>query len=358
MNGLADLINRTREWSFADDLYEVHARVGADWQAFRNARMFITGATGFIGRWLLETLRHADAVEQLGVEVTILTRDPEAFARKAPNLAEWSRLSVLRGDVKSFAFPEGECTHVVHAATEASAELNTNNPRAMFDTVVAGARRVLDFAVEKKAARVLNLSSGAVYGPQPWEVEHVTEDWRGSPDCTNPVNAYAEGKRAAEMLCAIYGKQFGLHITSARIFAVLGPYLPLDTHFAAGNFLRDAMAGRKIVVQSDGRACRSYIYAGDLAAALWVMLARGPAGRAFNLGSEEVVSIRELAERVAAVLGSAGHEVLGRPDVGWNPGRYAPDMSAFTAEFGPAQRVSLEEAILRTARWNGWTPCP
>lgn len=358
MNGRAALLAKTGNWSLADDLAEVHARVGDDWRALRDARLFITGATGFIGRWLLETLRYADAAENLGVRVTILSRDPETFARKAPDLAAWPRLTVLRGDVKTFDFPEGESTHVIHAATDASAELNDNNPRAMFDTVVAGARRVFDFAVEAKAGRLLHLSSGAVYGPQPWELELVPEDWRGGPDCANPVNAYAEGKRAAEMLGAIYGKQFGLHITTARIFAVLGPYLPLDTHFAAGNFLRDGMAGRKIVVKSDGRACRSYIYAADLAAALWLMLARGPAGRAFNLGSEDVVSIRELAERVATTLGGAGHEVLGRPDACWNPGRYAPDMSAFTAEFGPAQSVSLEEAILRTARWNGWTPWP
>jgi dTDP-glucose 4,6-dehydratase len=358
MNARAALLAKTSRWRFADDLAEVHARVGADWRAFKGARLFITGATGFIGRWLLETLRYADAAEALGVGATLLTRDPQAFARKAPELAAWPRLTVLRGDVKTFDFPEGEYTHVIHAATEASAALNANDPLAMFDTVVAGARRVFDFAVERKVARLLNLSSGAVYGPQPWEVALVAESWRGGPDCANPVNAYGEGKRAAEMLGAIYGKQFGLPVSTARIFAVLGPYLPLDTHFAAGNFLRDAMAGRKIVVQSDGRACRSYIYAGDLAAALWLMLARGPAGRAFNLGSEDVVSIRELAERVAATLGGAGYEVLGRPDAGWNPGRYAPDMRAFTAEFGPAQSVSLEEAILRTARWNGWTPCP
>jgi NAD dependent epimerase/dehydratase family len=103
--------------------------------------------------------------------------------------------------------------------------------------------------------RVLNLSSGAVYGQQPFDFEHISEDWRGAPDCRRTINAYAEGKRAAEMLCAIYEKQFGLNITTTRTFALLGPYLSLDTHFAAGNVICDTIGERKLLCKVVGLLC-------------------------------------------------------------------------------------------------------
>jgi len=339
-----------------DDLASVYSRIGDDWEALRGARLFITGATGFIGRWLLESLRHADATAGLNISVTILTRSPDRFYNKAAELARWDRLRIIAGDICTFAFPDGEFTHLIHAATDANADLNNNNPRAMFDTIVLGTRHALDFAATKNVGRVLHLSSGGIYGRQPWDITHVRENWTEAPDCTNPVNTYGEGKRAAEMLCSIYGKQFGLEISIARIFSLLGPHLPLDLHFAAGNFIRDAMAGKKITVNGDGRPCRSYLYAADLAVALWRMLVRGPAGKAYNVGSAEAVSIKHLAETVAATIGTQGCEILGQPDTGWNPGRYVPDMNNFNEEFGPVQSVTLEQAIRRTAIWNGWKP--
>jgi dTDP-glucose 4,6-dehydratase len=187
-------------------------------------------------------------------------------------------------------------------------------------------------------------------------MEYVKEDWFGAPDCRRAVNAYGEGKRAAEMLCAIYEKQFGLSVTTARIFALIGPYLSIDSHFAAGNFIRDAIAGKKIIVQSSGSAVRSYLYIADLTAQLWRLLLRGEAGQAYNLGSSEGISIKDLAEKVATLLGREPCEILGKEDQGWNPGRYVPDVSLAENSFGFRQQTSLDEAIVRTAVWNGWKP--
>jgi dTDP-glucose 4,6-dehydratase len=224
----------------------------------------------------------------------------------------------------------------------------------MFDTVVTGTRHVLDLAVANRVRRMLFLSSGAVYGAQPPDIMHVAEDWTGGPDCRDPGNTYAEAKRAAEMLCAIASKKHNLNVATARIFAVLGPLLPLDTHFAAGNFIRDALAGRRITVQGAGTAVRSYLYAADLAAWLWRILLAAPARATYNVGSEHAVSIADLARRTADLLGEAGHEVLGRPDPGWNPGRYVPSTAAIRRDLGVFESVSLDEAIRRTAIWNGW----
>ncbi len=339
-------------WTFADDLDAIVS--GLDWSGLKGARLFFTGGTGFIGRWMLEGLREADLRLGLGCEVTILTRDPSAFAAKAPHLAVHPGFRFVAGDVLTMAADGERYTHILHAATDASAALNEHDPRRMFDTVVDGTRRALDFAVASKAERMLFFSSGAVYGAQPWELTHVGEDWRGAPDPLDPRGAYAEGKRAAEMLCAIAGKQSGLDVLTARIFTLLGPLLSLDTHFAAGNFIRDALAGRTITVQGAGTAVRSYLYAADCARWLWAILLRGQAGAAYNVGSEGAVSIAELAARVSTVLGGGAPEILGRPDPGWNPGRYVPSTERARVDLGLESTIGLDEAIRRTAIWNGW----
>lgn len=353
-NSIASAPVLNQPWSLEHDLDNVLQQTAAVWPELRGARLFITGGTGFIGCWLLESLRHADQRLNLGVHATVLTRNPQAFQHKAPHLADYPGFQFIAGDVCDFETPKGEFTHLIHAATDASAQLNETDPRRMFDTVIQGTRRALDFAVEKSVGRVLFLSSGAVYGQQPWEMERVAENWIGSPSCTDPRAAYAEGKRAAEMLCAIYQKQFGINIATARIFALLGPYLSLDIHFAAGNFIRDAMQGKPVIVTGNGLPCRSYLYASDLTVWLWHMLVRAEPGKPYNVGSDESVSIRDLAERVSHVLGHGEYQILGSQDKGWNLGRYVPDTSLIGLDLGLHRTVSLDEAIRRTALWHGW----
>lgn len=336
------------------DLHSVFTALQPSWAGLAGARIFMTGGTGFIGRWMLEALRDADLRLGLNCDVTVLTRDPAAFAAKAPQLAGHPHFHFVPGDVLGLEPTGAGYSHVIHAATDASADLNENDPRRMFDTVVTGTRRALDFALAQGKPRFFFLSSGAVYGAQPWELTHVGEDYRGGPDPRDPRAAYAEGKRAAEMLCAIYTKQFGLDIVNARIFALLGPLLSLDIHFAAGNFIRDAMAGRIVSVQSAGTPERSYLYAADLTIWLWSILLRAPSNSVYNVGSEAAISIADLARKTAAVLGGPGAEILWQEDRGWNPGRYVPSTERIRTDLGVDMQTNLDEAIRRTAIWNGW----
>lgn len=344
----------TKHAILEEDLAAIVDRVGSSWKELHGARIFFTGATGFIGRWMLESLRRADEVHGLDLSVTLLTRDPERFMSGYPELARYPAFHAVRGDVLSLAPDGGAYTHVIHAATDASADLNENDPLRMFDTIVAGTRNTLEFARAAGVKRYYFLSSGAVYGAQPWSVERVAEDFMGGPDISTHRSSYGEGKRAAEMLCTIYRKQFGMDIVGARIFALLGPMLNLDIHFAAGNFIRDAMARRKITILSDGRAERSYLYAADLTEWLWAILLRAAPGANYNVGSEETVSIADLARRTSDVLGGNGYEILGQPDSGWNPGRYVPCTAKIRRELGLTAQTGLDEAIRRTAAWNGW----
>ena len=127
--------------------------------------------------------------------------------------------------------------------------------------------------------RFLLTSSGGVYGPQPPDMKYMPESHNGMPDPLNPAHAYSVAKRCAEHLCALYRDQHGLEPVIARCFAFVGRDLPLDVHFAIGNFIRDALYSREIVVSGDGSAIRSYMDQRDLAA--WLLgLDRARTGRA------------------------------------------------------------------------------
>jgi len=342
------------EYGLKEDLEDILDATGTVWRDLKGARLFITGGTGFIGCWLLESLVYADRRLKLGLNATVLTRDPDAFRQKAPHLVDSSAIQLLKGNVLELPEVPGSYSHVIHAATEASAQLLRSDPLCMFDTIVLGTRNILDWASATSAERVLFTSSGAVYGRQPWELERIPDDWIGAPDCSSPLAAYAEGKRAAENLCSIFSEQRGLPVAIARCFAFVGPYLPLDIHFAIGNFIRDAMAGGPVIVNGDGTPYRSYLYASDLTVWLWHLLVRGTPALPVNVGSEESVTITELAACVARTLGDVGYRILGTPKDGDRPERYVPATERARLSLKLEQRISMVEGIRRTARWHGY----
>jgi dTDP-glucose 4,6-dehydratase len=163
--------------------------------------------------------------------------------------------------------------------------------------------------------------------------------------------AYARGKRAAEELCREACGRGGLAATIARCFAFVGPYLPLNGHFAIGNFIRDALAGGPIRVQGDGTPLRSYLYAADLTIWLWTILFRGAPARPYNVGSSQGLTIRDLAERAGSLFGVPVC-VSQEPTPGQMASRYVPDTERARMELGLEVWVPLEGAIRKTARWN------
>lgn len=336
----------------ADDLDAVLTLTEGVWDDLRGARLFLTGGTGFFGCWLLETALWANDRLALGLKIVALTRDPAAFARKAPPLAAHPALTLWAGDVREFKFPEGRFTHIVHAATDSDTAKIVAEPLETLETVVQGTRRVLDFAAQAGARGVLLTSSGAVYGRQPPELTHVGEDYAGAPDVRGAAAAYGEGKRVSEMLGAIYARQHGLEVVLTRPFAFLGPYLPLGGHYAVGNFLGDGLRGEPLQIGGDGTPLRSYLYASDLAVWLWTLLQRGQSLRPYNIGSEEALSIEDLAQLVAAQFGGLPVEIARVPVPGQAPEQYVPSTQRAQNELGLRQTVSLSEALQKTIHWH------
>ncbi len=332
----------------ADDLQRCHDLLGlTSWRALANKRVFITGGTGFVGKWLLATLLDADIKLGLNCQITVLSRDPSAFLQQWPALTE--RVKWIKGDVRDFPIGMDRFDVIVHAATDVATHAS---PEDVFLTCVDGTRRVLTLARQCGAEKLLLVSSGAVYGPIPSAMKHVPESHTGGPDPLQRNSAYGEGKRAAEWLVAQAGGNL-LEVKIARVFAVVGPHLPLDKHFAIGNFLQAAIAGEAIVIQGDGTPYRSYLYAADMAAWLWAVLLRGNSGRAYNVGSEEGISIESLAHCVCATLDKPPNiNVLQQAKPGSAGTHYVPDTSRARTDLGLPLALSLHDAILRTAQWH------
>jgi dTDP-glucose 4,6-dehydratase len=323
----------------ASDLDHILSHTETMWPDARGERFFLTGGTGFVGAWLMESLLWANRRLNLRISATVLTRDPAAFERRSPHLACDPAVSLIAGDAASFAFPTASFPLMVHAAT-------------------ASAGRVLEFARRSGVQRFLFTSSGAVYGKQPAAMTHIPEDYPGSPLTTGANSDYAQAKRASEFLCLGAGQACGFHVFVARLFAFVGPYLPLDANFAVGNFIRDVLAGGPVRILGDGTPFRSYLYAADLAIWLWTILLRGPSSRVYNVGSEEAIRIAALAARVTSALDSKSPiSVAQRPQPGIPAERYIPSTVRARTELGLEQTVSLDEGIRRTAAYAGGTAC-
>jgi nucleoside-diphosphate-sugar epimerase len=334
------------------DLDHILAHTQNLWPELRGAGIFITGGTGFFGTWLLNTLSWANEKLDLKMEGVVLTRNADAFRIKAPELANQPWLRFHSGDINTFPYPDGRFSHVIHAATSTSAKEQAESPRLIFDSIVQGTERVLQFAQQSGAKKFLLTSSGAVYGKQPSQITHVAEDYSGAPDPLVPASAYGEGKRAAEFLCGAYHREFGIDATIARCFAFVGPYLPLDAHFAIGNFIGDALAGRPIQIKGDGTPYRSYLYSADLVIWLLTILLRGQPGRAYNLGSDDDRPLSEVAKAVATHRKGVTVQIHGKPDPAKKPERYVPSTARAQNELHLKQTVDLDSAIQRTMEWH------
>ena len=266
----------------------------------KDSRIFITGATGFFGCALLEYFIHFNEKLGLNSHISILTRNINKFTNKFPIFLKKSYFSYIEGDILDFDFPNKKFTHIIHAASEVNTKSSQDDPLHTFDIIVNGTRRILDLAKLSESPRFLLTSSGAIYGKQPETLTHIPETYHGAPDTLEPKNIYGISKRLAEHLCAIYTKQ-GVQSVIARCFAFVGPYLPLDKEYAIGNFIHDGLFKEKIYV-NDGTPFRSYLYESDLAEWLWIMLACGQSQTAYNVGSENKISIRDLAILVKKIF--------------------------------------------------------
>jgi nucleoside-diphosphate-sugar epimerase len=303
--------------------------------SLKGKRIFLTGGTGLFGKWLLTALQDS------GAELVLLTRNPEAFCQAFP-LVKTLRIEFVQGDIRDFKFPEGHFDYCIHAATPVVSDDLSDADAVMTTIIVEGTKRVLDFARLANVGRLLYISSGAVYGVKPPELERIPESF----PC-NPVSVYGKGKLRAEGLCL----ESGLDCVIARCFAFVGPHMPLDAHFAIGNFIGNCLRNESIVIKGDGTAMRSYMYSSDLVEWLIVMLVRGKTGEIYNVGSDVPISIADLAQKVRDLsLAKNQIEISLTADQSKAVERYIPCVKKASRALSLKLKVDLDHSILNTLK--------
>ncbi len=306
--------------------------------------MFITGGTGFYGKWLLEAIIAANDSLGVNIRATLLSRDPARFKAEAPHLGFRPEFEWVIGEPAGFAAPAGHFDYLIDFATPSAAEVGAGGT-AIVERCLQGSANLIGFAKSAGVRRVLYASSGAVYGSQPADVERLAEDYAADPATVSP---YGRLKQRSEALLL----ESGLDCVIARGFAFIGPYLPLTDKFAAGSFLRDALAGGPIRIHGNGSPIRSYLYAADLAVWQVAMLIKGKPGAAYNTGSDQALSLLDLAAIIANAAGNLKIEV-GQAVPDQHSRYYVPAIDKSASDLARSVKVRLPDAATRTMRWAG-----
>ena len=332
-----------------EDLAKVAQTISPQVKELVSTDLVLTGATGFVGKWLVGAWLHG--ANEFGGDGRLLlsSRNPEKIFETYPEIQTNSRVSLQAVDIRKLEIPSDfSGCNVIHGATAASEHLNVNAPFEMIDVIVQGTRRVVDECGRVGTRKLVFLSSGAVYGFGKVGCLPFSELDISGPSTTDSRNAYHEAKRLAELLVTIGGERYGFQELSLRLFTFVGPYLPLDRHFAVGMFIREALTERRVRIRSGGGSVRSYQYGADMARDIIFCTSRDMKHTTYNVGSPQPISIAQLAHSVASAAGDDISVEISGMDTAETTSAYVPDTSRIMAESTYSESVDLVEALERT----------
>lgn len=335
------------DFDISNDVELLVKRSGVELDKFQGKTLLITGATGFFGLWFLSALTHIRARINGSLRIIALSRSPEKFLQQHNNQRFSDQVEFIQGDVQHFELPSDiQVTHLIHMATTNASETFAGEDQLnKLEMLYNGTRHVLE-QCGNSLENVLFTSSGVAYGINPHEV--IAETDFTAPDTTDDNSALGLGKLVAEYLTAHFAAKFGYRYSIARCFAFAGEYLPMDLHYAFGNFVRNALNHEDIVIKGDGQDRRSYLYIGDAIAWLLRMLSE-PKNQMFNVGSSNSVSIEHLARIIATtVTPPVGISILGKnaPTGNFRRASYTPKTNKVFEHYpGLAEWTPLNQVV-------------
>jgi len=322
----------------------IHTQIGE----LKNKSIFITGGTGFFGEWIVRSLLHFNEKLDLNIKIGLLTRNISKYILNHSNLY-WdnTNIDLFQGDISDFTFPEKKYDYIIHGASTSSIEkFNGAESISRFLILSDGTKHLLDYAVNCNVEKFLLISSGSVYGKQ--NVKKIDESYNCSLSTTDVNSCYGEGKRIAELLCSMYAQRYNFELKIMRCFSFVGPYMPLDIHFAIGNFIKDAVYNKKITIKGDGNQIRSYMYMSDFIIWLWTIFFSGKSNVLYNVGSDESISMKDLALKIVGMLNNVSLEILDQVGICDTVDRYVPSIERAKKDLNLGITLDLSLALEKT----------
>jgi len=355
------------------DLAAMLTDLDADLRSMSGKRLLITGGAGFLGYYLVQVpLAWNDAhPDQPPIHVTVFDnyfRGPTAWLGE---LEQRPDVELYVHDVRE-PLPEdmGEFVFIIHAAGIASPTYYRAHPIETMDANITGLRNLLDYARERLSTGrdftgFLFFSSSEIYGDPAADAIPTPETYRGYVSCTGPRACYDESKRYGETLCVNFAQQHGVCVRMVRPFNNYGPGMKITDGRVIADLCRDVLAGRDLVLLSDGSPSRTFCYVSDAVTGYYLALLRGRRGEPYNVGIDHPeISMLELAEttvRLSKELFGTHLAVTHRASAERdylvdNPNRRCPDISKAQEDLGYVPKVTLEEGMRRTLLWYAGNP--
>jgi nucleoside-diphosphate-sugar epimerase len=364
------------------DLDYIRSALSAEWPLLAGSRVLMTGGAGFLGYYMVQALTHWNRSAAAGERIAVTVWDN--FSRGLPGwlaaLRDERAVTLRKYDLR-WPLPAdmGAFDYVLHGASIASPNYYRRHPIETMDGNVGGLRNLLDYAVaqDERGAPLRGLlfwSSSEIYGDPPPEHVPTPEDYRGFVSCTGPRACYDESKRYGETLCTVFAHQRGVPTRIARPFNNYGPGLKIADGRVIADFARAILAGKDIVMLSDGSPKRTFCYVADAVVGYYKVLTRGGLAEPYNVGVETPeIAMRALAERMRdlaeELVGYSGRIVTETsPDKDYlvdNPNRRCPRIGKARADLGYEPAIQLEEGLRRALVWyrdhqqvteESWTP--
>jgi nucleoside-diphosphate-sugar epimerase len=315
-------------------------------------RFLVAGGAGFVGSHLCRRL--VDEGHGVVCVDNLLTGRLE----NVEDLVGRPDFAFVEADVTTLdraALPGEDCDVILHLASPASPVDYDRLPLETLAVNSAGTWRLLEIAADAEA-RMVFVSTSEVYGdplvhPQP-------ETYWGNVDPIGPRACYDEGKRFGEAAVASFRRARGVRAAIVRVFNTYGPAMRLDDGRVVPAFLSAVLAGRPLPIQGDGTQTRSYMYVSDLVEGIMRVATDADLdGLVLNIGNPHEVTVRELAERLLAIMeSSVGVELV--PGRAGDPQRRCPDITRIRERYGWEPVVALDDGLRRTVDWLGTTEAP
>ena len=356
-----------------EDLAHICDRLTLEFGAMAGGNLLITGGGGFLGYYLVQSVLHWNRTR--GGEGKIALTVYDNYMRGVPqwleSLQSEPQLELVRHDM-TLPLPRDmdHFDYVIHAAGIASPIYYRAQPLKCIDANITGLRNLLEYSLaERETGRrvqgFLFYSSSEIYGDPVASAIPTPEDYRGNVSCTGPRACYDESKRFGETLCVTFARHHGLPVKIARPFNNYGPGLKITDGRVIPDFAKDVLAGRDIVMLSDGSPTRTFCYATDAIIGYYKVLVRGRSGEAYNVGIDRPeISVADLARLVIGhahdLFGYQGKVVLGKSQESDylvdNPNRRCPVIDKARQELGFDPTVMVDDGVRRSLIWYHHNP--